>query len=138
MRSLLFAGLTLVAAAPAIAGGGSIPGQYVDVSPVALPVAENGQMRNYVFVTMRLNLRAGGDTTSVREKEPYFRDALVRAAHRRPFSVAGDMTRVDEAAIRAFVYRTAASILGPGMVTSVDFAAPPAPQRRTGVNVPHH
>lgn len=136
MRTLLATALALVAAAPALADG-SVPGQYVDTSPVALPVAENGLMKNYVFVSLRLNLRAGVDPTMVREKEPYFRDALVRAAHRRPFSVPGDMTRVDEAQIRAVVFRQAAAIVGPGVVTSVTFASPPTPQRRTGVSAPH-
>ena len=137
MRSLFLVALALCAAAPADAGG-SVPGQYVDLSPVALPVADNGRMKNYIFVSLRLNLRPGTDPSSVRQKEPYFRDALVRAAHRRPFSVAGDMTRIDEAQIRAVMLRQAAVIVGPGVVTSVGFAAPPTPQRRTGLVPPHH
>lgn len=137
MRSLFLAALALCAAAPADAGGGSIPGQYVDLSPVALPVADNGRMKNYIFVSLRLNLRAGTDPSSVRQKEPYFRDALVRAGHRRPFSVPGDMTRIDEVQVRSVMLRQAAAIVGPGVVTSVAFAASPTPQRRTGLMPPH-
>ncbi|KAF7441440.1 hypothetical protein A1F99_142760 [Pyrenophora tritici-repentis] len=39
----------------------------------------------------------GKTIEQMRPKEAYFRDALVKAAHRTPFSVAGDWTRLDEA-----------------------------------------
>ena len=32
-------------------------GQYVDISPVGLPIVHQGRLINYVFVTVRLNLR---------------------------------------------------------------------------------
>jgi hypothetical protein len=136
VRFLLAAALIAsTAAGPAGAGepAQSSAGHYVDISPVALPVVENGRIRNYIFVAVRLNLSAGVDPLSVREKEPYFRDALVRAGHRRPFTVPGEMTRVDEPQVRATVLSQAAAIVGPGVVTSVGFASVPTPQRRTGM-----
>ncbi len=135
MRHLLAAAVLALAAGPAMAGEGGKPmvGQYVDLAPVALPIVEGGKLRNYVFVSLRLNLAPSADPTKLREKGPYFRDALVRAGHRRPFTVAGDLTRIDEAALKATMMRECAAIVGPGVVISVQFSSPPTPQRRTGL-----
>lgn len=107
-------------------------GQYVDLAPVGLPIVSDGQLRNYVFVNLRLHLRNGVDPLKLREKEPYFRDALVRSSHRRPFAVPGDWTRLDEPALKAEMLRQAAVIAGPGVVTSVQLTSA-TPQRRTGM-----
>jgi hypothetical protein len=94
-------------------------GQYVDLQPVAMPIVVDGQLVNYVFVYVRINLKSGADVTKIREKEPFFRDALVRAAHRTPFVVPGDWQKVDEAKLVAAMTREAAAITGPGIVGSV-------------------
>jgi hypothetical protein len=88
--------------------------QYVDVSAVALPVIVDGLVRNYVFVAVRIDLTNSANTSKLREKEPYFRDALVRAAHRTPFNKPGDMNHVDEARLIASLTRDAGPIIGPG------------------------
>jgi len=36
-------------------------GQYVALQPVALPIVEGGQLDNYVFVYVRINLTRGAD-----------------------------------------------------------------------------
>ena len=61
-------------------------GQYVDLSPVAMPIVVRGALVNYVFVYVRINLTSGANSVKLREKEPFFRDALVRAGHRTPFT----------------------------------------------------
>jgi len=94
-------------------------GQYVDLQPVALPIVVDGQLVNYVFVHVRINLRTGADVIKVREKEPFFRDALVRDAHRAPFTVASDWQKIDEAKLIAVMTRDATAITGPGIVSSV-------------------
>jgi hypothetical protein len=94
-------------------------GQYVDLQPVAMPIVVDGQLVNYVFVYVRINLRAGIEVAKIREKEPFFRDALVRDAHRTPFIVPGDWQKVDEAKLVAAMTRDAMAITGPGVVTSV-------------------
>ena len=43
-----------------------------------MPIVVDGQLVNYVFVYVRINLKSGADVTKMREKEPFFRDALVR------------------------------------------------------------
>lgn len=135
-RSFLAAGLLAASATPALASGGGekkeTVGQYVDMAPLALPVTDGGRLKNYVFVTIRMNLKNGVDPTKYRVKEPYFRDALVRAGHRRPFNVAGDFTRLDEASLKATLIREANAIAGAGVVTSVQIISA-TPQRRTGM-----
>jgi hypothetical protein len=94
-------------------------GQYVDLQPVALPIVVGGQLVNYVFVYVRVNFKSGADVIRLREKEPAFRDALVRDGHRTPFVVPGDWQRVDEAKLVAALTRDASAIGGPGTVASV-------------------
>lgn len=68
----------------------------------------------------------------MRAKEAFLRDALVRAAHRTPFVVADDWTRIDGAAVSASLMRSAATIAGRGSVTRVEIVSQ-VPRRRTGV-----
>jgi len=111
-------------------------GQYVDLSPVPLPVVVRGRLVNYVFVYVRINLAPGGDTPRWRDKEPYFRDALVRLGHRTPFTVPGDYTRLDEARLKAALYQLAVAITGPGEVTSIEILPGGGPMHRTGLPKP--
>jgi hypothetical protein len=94
-------------------------GQYVELQPVAMPIVVDGQLVNYVFVYVRINLQGGADVTKIRDKEPFFRDALVRDAHRTPFIVPGDWQKVDEVKLIAAMTRDATAIVGPGVVASV-------------------
>jgi flagellar basal body-associated protein FliL len=98
----LTAALVLIAASSGLAQAGEekpkapTDGQYIDVSAVALPVIVDGLVRNYVFVAIRVDLTSSANTSKLREKEPYFRDAVVRAAHRTPFNKPGDLNHIDE------------------------------------------
>lgn len=89
--------------------------QSVPISPVALPIVVDGKLVNYVFVTVRLDLSPTANTSKLREKEPFFRDALVRAAHRTPFTLPSDLTRIDEAKLKAVFLRDAQAIGGPAV-----------------------
>jgi len=90
---------------------------------------------NYVFVEARILLSASADAFALRDKEPFFRDALVREAYRTPFQAAGSLNRIDEARLKAVLARDAAAIAGPGKVIGVavdnqtpqHFLRPPAP-----------
>src|SRR3954453_18092554 len=85
-------------------------GQYVDLQPVAMPIVVDGRVVNYVFVYVRVNLKGGADVIKIREKEPFFRDALVRAGHKTPFVVPADWKKVDEAKLVAAMTRDATAI----------------------------
>ncbi|RZJ04396.1 MAG: hypothetical protein EON89_08075 [Brevundimonas sp.] len=111
--------------APASAPALGIPG-------VGLPVIAGGRIRNYVFVTLRLHLGGHATPETMRGKEAFFRDAIVRAAHRTPFTVANDWTRLDATAISASLMRSAVAIAGRGSITRVEVVNQ-SPRRRTGV-----
>jgi hypothetical protein len=104
-------------------------GQYVDLQPVAMPIVVDQRLVNYVFVYVRVNLKGGVDVTKIRDKEPAFRDALVRDGHRTPFILANDWSKVDEAKLIAAMTRDAAAITGPDVVASVSVTSQ-TPQKR--------
>lgn len=136
-RDLFAATLVAASAAPAARAAAKKEdakpvGQYVDLSPTALPVIENGRLRNYVFVAVRVVLTPKADPVRLKAKEPYFRDALVRAAHRTPFTVPGDLTRLDEAKLKAALMHDAAALAGPGLIKAVEVNSQ-TPRRRTGL-----
>ncbi len=131
-RDLIAASVSLAAGPAAAAGDGDRPaGATLNVSGVGLPVIVGGRLRNYVFVSLRLHL-GSATPEAMRLKEPFLRDALVRAGHRTPFVVADDWTRLDEAALAASLMRAAATIAGRGAVSRVEVVSQ-APRRRTGV-----
>jgi hypothetical protein len=138
MRRVLIA-LCLFLATPVLAAEGKDKkdpaGQYIDISTVALPVIWKGKLINYVFVGLRLNVNRGFDALVMRDKEPYFRDALVRAAHRTPFTDPKNFTRLDEAAIKRFIAAEAVRIVGPRAIASVEILSS-QPQKLSGLPKP--
>ncbi|MDI1327368.1 MAG: hypothetical protein PSV23_11280 [Brevundimonas sp.] len=123
----------LVAGNGAMASDRPAPsGASISMPGVGLPVIAGGRLRNYVFVSLRMHLGGSATPESMRLKEAYLRDALVRAGHRTPFLVPDDWTRIDEAALSASLMRSAAVIAGRGSVVRVEIVSQ-APRRRTGV-----
>jgi len=120
-------------------------GQYVDLSPVALPIVVNGRLINYVFVSVRILLSGQANTARLRAKEPFFRDALVRLAHRTPFTNPTDYQVADTARLQTALMREAVAIAGPddikGVVvvtqTTKKQVPPPRPPGRPGANEIH-
>lgn len=94
-------------------------GQYVDLRTVGLPIVSNGQLVNYVFVYVRINLTSSANVSKLREMEPFFRDALIRSAHRQPFTLPSDLGKVDAPRLSATLMRDAIAIAGPGQIRSV-------------------
>lgn len=129
----LIAALTLAAGAahaaePKPDGKGDV-GQYVDLQPVGLPIVSNRQLVNYIFVNVRINLTTAANAAKLREKEPFFRDALVRAGHRAPFTNPADLNAIDAPRLAATLARDAGVIAGPGQIRSVVVTSQ-APRRR--------
>lgn len=104
-------------------------GLYIDISPVGLPVVMQGRLVNYVFTSVRVMVTPSANVTALRAKEPYFRDALIRAAHRTPFTVAGDPNKIDEAALRRTMTVEAARIAGPKAIAGIQITSQ-APKNR--------
>ena len=135
-RRDLLASLPLVLAAGAATAQTKEAGQFVDLSPVALPVVVNGRLLNYVFVYIRINLTPSADLAHWRDREPYFRDALVRLGHRTPFTLATDYTRLDEPRLKAALFQAIVGVTGPGAVASIEILPGGGPMRRTGLPKP--
>jgi hypothetical protein len=134
LRRRLLAALPILLVASASAAAEEKPdskqvGQYVDLQPVALPVVIDGQLMNYIFVSVRLNLASGADTSRWRAMEPYFRDALVRAAASTPFTLGKEVDKIDIAKMTASLMKSAAAIAGPNVVRSVTVTSQ-VPSRR--------
>jgi hypothetical protein len=132
-RDLIAASLAVSAIAP-VASAEDAPagGQSLNMPGVGLPIIAEGRLRNYVFVSLRLHLGGSATPETMRTKEAFLRDALVRSAHQTPFVVADDWTRIDGVAMCASLMRSAAAIAGRGAVTRVEIVSQ-APRRRTGV-----
>lgn len=116
---------------PADNGGDQSAGEVLNMAGVGLPVIAGGRVRNYVFVSLRLHLGGGATAQTLRSKEPYLRDALVRAAHRTPFLNAADWNLLDGSALSASLMRSAATLVGRGKVTRVEILSQTARRRLT-------
>lgn len=110
-------------------------GQYIDISPIALPVVVGGKLINYVFVSLRLNLTPTADAVKLRAKEPWFRDAMVRAGHRTPFTNPKNYLVLDEARLKATLLREAGAISGAKNFTSAAVLSM-TPKQRSGLPRP--
>ena len=123
MLRVLLAVLLLALPSAALAAGkkeekGAEP--FIDLAQVGLPITVKGRTENYVFVEVRLHVAPGQDAMKLRRMEPYYRDALVRAAHRQSFGRPDDWTRVDEARVKAVVLAEARRISGPKAFTRAE------------------
>jgi hypothetical protein len=79
----------------------------MDAPYLAVPVVRNGQLANYLFVSLRIEIANGVDLWQTREQAHFLRDALVRASHAHDLADATDNNLLNEA--RAIeVYRAAA------------------------------
>lgn len=111
---------------------GEAPPPALDLTPIGLPIVWEGKLVNYVFVTLHMPLSPRADAAKIRDKAPYFRDALVRASHRTPFVRPWDFTHIDRQAVTAVMMREGARIAGPGAILRVEITDE-TPQRRTGL-----
>ncbi len=137
-RTLIAAGTVALAGGlprPAASSDAPAAPASLSIAGLGLPVIDGGRLRNYVFVALRLELGAGKTMEQIKPKEAFFRDALVRAAHRTPFTVPGDWTRLDERALSAALVSASAAISGRGSIRRVQVVSQ-TPRRRTGIPTP--
>lgn len=126
-RFFLAAGL-LALASPALAnesgkkkeGEGPPPDPKIKLQPIAIPIVVDGKLLNYVFVNLTLTLASAVPVTTMEGKEPFLRDAVVKAAHRTPFTAADTYNEVDAEKLKLAVLREAAGLVGKGKVASVE------------------
>ena len=124
LLALLGAALCLLSAMPALASGGGeakkAGNASVQLGAVAIPITVDGRLANYLFLNIRINLTLTADEAKFREKEPYFRDALIRIASRTSFAQAGKDYLLDEPRFKQVMAVEWAKITGPGVIKSID------------------
>ncbi len=133
-RALILAVAGAALSGPALASpSAETPAQPVsfNLTGVGLPIIVGGRVRNYIFVVLKLHLGQGHALDAVRAKEPYLRDALVRAGHRTPFVLADDWNQVDAEALSASLIRSADALIGKGAIIRVEVVSQAARRRTT-------
>ena len=140
-RALILSLVVAAAAGPALAAKPAAEpskdapvGQYVDVSPVAIPIMAEGRLINYVFVNMRSQLTASADAAKWRAKEPYFRDALARIGNRMSFTDPKNYAAVDAPRLVDAFTREATAIAGKNVKAVVITSQ--TPKQRLGLPRP--
>jgi len=95
----------------------------MDAPYLAVPVVREGQLVNYLFVSIRIEIAPNVDLWRTRERAHFLRDALVRASHANDLSDPENNNALNEA--RALqVYRAAAvQALGERAVGAVTIVA---------------
>jgi len=103
--------------------GAELSSRSMDAPYLAVPVVRDGQLVNYLFVSIRIEIPPGVDLWRTREQAHFLRDALVRASHSADLSMPEDTNALNEA--RAVeVYRAAAvQALGERAVGRVSIVA---------------
>jgi hypothetical protein len=131
LASTLMAGLTVARAeehggmAAKEKGGeaGADASRSMDAPYLAVPVVRDGQLVNYLFVSLRIQISPHVDLWRTRERAQFLRDALVRASHANSLADPNDINKLNEA-LALQVYRTAAvQSLGAQAVAGVSIVA---------------
>lgn len=115
LASTLMAGLAVARAdehggAAAKEKGGGETGDVsrtMDAPYLAVPVVRDGQLVNYLFVSLRIQISPHVDLWRTRERAQFLRDALVRASHANALADPNDANKLNEA-LALQVYRAAA------------------------------
>jgi hypothetical protein len=87
--------------------GEQMSSRSMDAPYLAVPVVREGELVNYLFVSLRIEINQGVDLWRTREQAHFLRDVLVRASHGADLADPNDSNALNEA--RAIeVYRAAA------------------------------
>jgi hypothetical protein len=125
--------LSMFAIAPAFAS--SAPAKdaadpSVKLASVAIPVFKGRNVVNYIFLSIKINLTAKANQGKLRDMEPYFRNALVSAAHKTSFAMANRDDKLDEARFTSVMKAEFTKVAGAGTIESVEVVSQSPKQRR--------
>jgi hypothetical protein len=94
----------------------------VEMSGLVFPMFdEKGMLKNYMFVNIRMLVADGKDPWKFRERSHFIRDAVLRAAHRKSFNVAGDYMKLDEKVAMAEMLKAGNEAAGEAAFIEVKF-----------------
>ncbi len=99
------------------------PDPSVKLASVGIPVFHGMTVTNYLFLSIKVNLTPKADQTKLRDMEPYFRDALIRAAHKTSFAQADHDDRLDIPRFQSVMMVEFTKIAGPGTIQSVEIVS---------------
>lgn len=116
--------LTFVCMAPVAAkasGGGEKPAgeSIIRMPQVGVPVVKGNKVVNYIFISMKVILSLKANQVALQEREPYFRDALIRTAHTTDMCVDGRNDQLDPAKFKKALMPVFAKLAGAGMITDI-------------------
>jgi hypothetical protein len=104
-------------------GEAATTSRSMDAPYLAVPVVRDGQLVNYLFVSLRIEISPQVDLWRTREQAHFLRDALVRASHASDLADPNDNNTLNEAR-EIEVYRAAAvQALGERAVTGISVVA---------------
>ncbi|HVY86480.1 MAG TPA: hypothetical protein VG943_15205 [Caulobacterales bacterium] len=118
LASTLLAGLA--AAQPAEHGGQpEVSSRSMDAPYLAVPVVRNGQLVNYLFVSVRFDISPQVDLWRTRERAQFLRDALVRAVHHTSLADPNDPNVLDQARAIQLFRQIGQQVLGENAIRNV-------------------
>ena len=128
IASTLLAGLANASGPPAKAkteegGGEQMSARSMDAPYLAVPVVRDGQLMNYLFVSIRIEIAPGVDLWQTRERAHFLRDALVRAGHLHDLTDPEDINALNEARALEVYRATAIGALGERAVAGLAIVA---------------
>jgi len=135
MAAALIASTLLAGLANASGGGGegkekgaegeeaAASSRSMDAPYLAVPVVRDGQLVNYLFVSIRIEIAPGVDLWRTRERAHFLRDALVRASHANDLSDPADNNALNDARAIAVYHAAAVEALGAQAVGAVSIVA---------------
>ena len=135
--ALIILALSMATFAPqgAFAAEAAKVGNTLDLAIVGVPILSGGRLVNYVLVRLRLVLRPGTDVSHLSEKEPYFREALVKLGYHMALNPPNSLNKVDPALVRAKMLPLCQTIAAPDVVTDVEIKYQ-EPQKRLEAPAP--
>ena len=128
LASTLLAGLASASGPSAEAKGKEEEGEQLssrsmDAPYLAVPVVRQGQLVNYLFVSIRIEISQGVDLWQTRERAHFLRDALVRASHGNDLADAEDNNTLNEARALEVYHAAAVQALGEQAVGRISIVA---------------
>ncbi len=107
----------------------------IDILNLPFPVARQGRLVNYIFVSLQLTPAQGQDIWKLRERTHFLRDAYLKLVHIEDLSDPADPRKLDVARARARLLAATDAVLGRGVVLQVSVlrADPLRPNLRPGM-----
>jgi hypothetical protein len=124
---LLLALIAVFAAAPAFAGdapagkGEGPAGTNVEMPFLIAPIAVNGKLMNYAYISSKLVASSQSAAIHIRDKLAFIQDAFVRDVNAVPIGKPDDPASVDTAALAARLVADARRIVGSDQVANLIF-----------------